>query len=286
MTLLLRSTAVPLLAAFFALPVHGQLYPAADCGARSSSASDFINGPAASGTVRGAPASDVTGGKGLLDHVALGMSVSSLGIGGELAVSLTRLVNLRAGAYYFSFTADRTDTNIPFTANVRVQSEQVSVDWYPFHGGFRLSPGVMFGSSNRAFGGATVPAGNSFTLNHVTYYSGVAGPIQASGAVDFRHTAPTFTVGWGNWIRHAGDGRQPSHLMFPFEAGVVFNGDPKTALNFTGVVCSSPSQQSCSNITTDAQVQANIQVERKRLQDDANWLRFYPIIAGGVIYRF
>ena len=66
----------------------------------------------------------------------------------------------------------------------------------------------------------------------------------------------------------------------------MFNGDPKTALNFTGVVCSNSTQQSCSNIATNAQVQANIQAERKRLQNDANWLRSYPILTGGVIYRF
>jgi hypothetical protein len=56
-------------------------------------------------------------------------------------------------------------------------------------------------------------------------------------------------------------------------------------LNFSGEVCTG-GQQNCQNIATDPSVQANIQVERKRLQNDANWLRFYPIIAGGIVYRF
>lgn len=288
MTLLPRSVVV-LLAALFAVPTFAQQpsqinSPAPDASGGSSGA-NIANSEAVAG-VHPQVAPAVSEQPWLLRHYGIGTYGSPLGFGGRIAVSLSRSVNLRAGASYFSFTTSRTVSGIPFTADVRLQSEQASVDWYPFYGSFHVSPGILFGSSNRAFGGATVPAGNSFTLNHVTYYSGAAGPIQASGAVDFRHTAPTLTVGWGNWIRHPEKRKQQRHWAFPFEVGVVFNGDPKTALNYSGVVCTSASQQNCANIATDAPVQANVQVERRRLQNDANWLRFYPIIAGGVIYRF
>jgi hypothetical protein len=285
MTLLPRSVLMLLVAAFCAAPVFAQQV-VASISPISSSASDFVNGAPGNGAVRSTPASGVSGDTWFLNHFGLGTFGSPLGFGGRIAVSLSRSVNLRAGASYFSFTTTRTVSNIPFTANVRLQSEQAVIDWYPFYGGFHVSPGILFGSSNRAFGGATVPAGNSFTLNNVTYYSGSADPVQASGAVDFRHTAPMLTVGWGNWIRHPGDRREHSHLTFPFEAGVAFTGDPKTELNYTGVVCSSASQQYCSNIATDPPVQVNIRAERTKLQNDANWLRFYPIIAGGIVYRF
>jgi len=288
MTLLLRSVMVLVSAMCFAVPTFAQSgltsSTVPDAGGSSSEPNVAKAGVVAGVHPQVAP--EVSEQSWSFRHYGVGTYGSPLGFGGRIAVSLSRSVNLRAGASYFSFTTTRTVSSIPFTANVRLQSEQVSVDWYPFYGGFHISPGILFGSSNRAFGGATVPAGNSFTLNHVTYYSGTADPIQASGAVDFRHTGPTLTVGWGNWIRHPEKRKQQRHWAFPFEAGVVFNGDPKTALNYSGVVCTSPSQQFCANIATDAPVQANVQAERKRLQDDANWLRFYPIIAGGVIYRF
>jgi hypothetical protein len=296
MTLLPRSVPTLILSAFCAASVYAQQSVAVNSPdpavASDSSSSQYsmnaVAGNAVSGSsgVRPPVAPEISGGPWLFHHYGVGTYDGPLGFGGRIAVSLASSLNLRAGASYFSFTMDRTVSNIPFTANIRLQSEQATLDWYPFHGSFHVSPGVLFGNSNRVFGGATVPAGNSFTLNNVTYYSGAASPIQASGLIEFQHTAPTLTAGWGNWIRHPEERRQQSHWAFPFEAGVAFTGDPKTALNYSGVVCSSPSQQYCQNIAADTSAQANVQAERQKLQNDANWARFYPLISGGIVYRF
>jgi hypothetical protein len=219
-------------------------------------------------------------------HYGIGTFGSPLGIGGRVAVSLTDSLNLRAGASYFNFNLSRTADSIPYTAHVRLESEQAQLDWYPFHGKFHVSPGVLFGNSNRLYGDALVPAGNSFTLNGVNYYSGGGDPIHASGFLRFARTSPTLTVGWGNWVRHPEQRWGRGHWTFPFEAGVAFSGDPKTALNFSGTVCTDSAQHFCQNIATDAPVQNNVNAERRKLQNDANWARFYPIVAGGVVYRF
>jgi hypothetical protein len=219
---------------------------------------------------------------GFFQRYGIGTYESPLGFGGRIATSLTPSMNLRVGASFFSFTTSRSVSGIPFDANIRFQSEEAQVDWYPFHGSFHLSPGVMFGNSSRVYGSALIPAGNSFTLNDVNYYSAEANPVHASGGVRFRHTAPMFTLGWGNWVRQESRG----HWLFPFEMGAVFWGDPKTALDFSGTVCTDPGQNFCQNIANDPSVQANVKAERDKLQKDANWLRIYPVIAGGVVYRF
>jgi hypothetical protein len=223
----------------------------------------------------------VTGGW-LLRRFSIGSYTSPLGFGGRFAVSITHSVNLRAGASYFSLSTTQTADDIPFTVNIRFQSEQVGADWYPFHNNFHVSPGILFGSTNRVFGSTTIPSGEQFTLNNVNYYSSAANPVQASGSVVFSRTAPTLTVGWGNWIRHENMG----HWTFPFEMGVAFERDPKTTLNFAGEVCFNSATLNCENIADSPDVQANIAVAHKKLQDDADWLRFYPIIAGGIVYRF
>lgn len=217
-----------------------------------------------------------------LKRYGFGMDVGLLGIGGEAAVSLTDSLNLRTGARYFSFSTSQTANDIPFTATARLQSEHAMLDWHPFHNGFRVSPGLLFGNSTRAFGSTTITAGSSFTLNHVTYYSSAASPVSASGAVLFAHTAPMFTLGWGNLIR----GIQDGHLTFPFELGFAYMGDPKTELNFEGVACTDEAQQDCTNIADDPSIQANIAAEHTKLQSSANWLRFYPILNGGIAFRF
>ena len=236
--------------------------------------------PAITGVRQAVPL--VPGRGGFFQRYGIGTYASPLGFGGRIATSLTPRMNLRVGGSFFSFTTNRSVSGIPFEANVRFQSEEAQVDWYPFHGSFHLSPGVMFGSSNRIYGSALIPAGNSFTLNSVTYYSGGANPVHASGGAWFSHTAPMLTVGWGNWVRQESRG----HWMFPFEAGAVFGSDPNTALDFSGSVCTDSALTFCRDVSNDPSVQANIKAERDKLQKDANWLRIYPVIAGGVVYRF
>lgn len=250
-----------------------------------SLSSSHITVPPAPMIVR-PPAAPAEQGPWFLRPYGVGTSESPLGFGGMIAVALTSSVNLRAGASYFSYSTTQSISSVPFDVNVRLQSEQAMLDWYPFRGNFHLSPGVMFGSSNRAYGGATITAGQSVRLNNVVYYSGSADPVKASGSLEFAHTAPTITAGWGDWVRSMERPGGQRHLMFPFEAGVAFVGTPATTLNFAGVVCTNASQTDCNNIATYAPVQANIQVERTKLQNDANWLRCYPIISGGVVYRF
>jgi hypothetical protein len=292
MALLPRSVLALTLSAFCAACVFAQqLVPVSSsisATAGDSSSQYSINAMRMASGVHPQVASEVSGEEGpwFLHHYGIGTYGSPLGAGGRIAVSLANSLNLRVGGSYFSWSLSRTEGNIPYTANVMLQSEQANLDWYPFHGSFHLSPGVLFGNTNRVFGSATVQTGNSFTLNGVTYYSGPASPIQASGSVAFRRVSPTLTVGRGNWIRHPEQRGGAGHWTFPFEAGVAFTGDPKTALNYSGVVCTNTSQQFCQNIATDAPVQANVQVERAKLQNDANWARFYPIIAGGIVYRF
>ena len=259
---------------------------------------NFADGPVATGhsAVQGVTseggggavqaAAPSTQGGWFLHRFAIGTFGSTLGFGARIATSVTSSVNLRVGASYFSYTTNRTADDIPYTANIRLQSEQAVVDWYPFHGTFHITPGVQFGNHDRAYGGATITPGSSFTLNGVTYYSSPTSPVQASGAVDFRRTSPMLTVGWGNWIRHFGEKRGQRHFLFPFEAGVVFNGDPATTLNFSGVVCTDATLHYCSNIATDPEVQKNVQAAHVKMQNDANYARFYPVIAGGIVYRF
>ncbi|MGC2161038.1 MAG: hypothetical protein WA634_03930 [Silvibacterium sp.] len=288
MTLLPRRVLMLALAASCAITVFAQQADVAGgpavITANASSSSSSMNTVATGGNgARAQVAPQVSEQPWLFRHYGIGTYSSPLGFGGRVAVSLTRSLNLRAGGSYFSFGINRSVGSVPFSANVVLQSEQANVDWYPFHrSSFHLSPGVLFGSSNRAYGSASIAAGNSFTLNNVNYYSGSAGPVQASGAVRFERTAPTFTVGWGDWVR----GEHKRHWAFPFEVGFAYTGNPQTVLNFSGVVCTDAGQHYCQNIADDPSVQSNIAVERKRLQNDANWLSFYPIIAGGIVYRF
>lgn len=224
----------------------------------------------------------VVSGPGLFTRYGLGAQISPLGIGGQFAVLLMPSVNLRTGVSYFSYNTNQTEDDIPFTANLRLQAERVSVDWYLWRS-LHVSPGFLFGNSSRAFGSASIAAGNSFTVNHMTYYSSAVRPVQASGSVTFNHVAPVFTLGWGNWVNTA---ENQGRWTFPFELGFAYMSSPKAMLNFSGVACTDATQLYCENIADDPRILANIAVERQKLQGDANRLQFYPILSGGFVYRF
>lgn len=282
-----RNVLITTLACICAVAVYAQQAQLLDAGAGDSLSHSglFAMAPEAGGEVQ-VTAPSVTGNSWFLRHYAIGTFGSTLGFGARFAVSLASSVNFRAGASYFSYSTARSRDNIPYTANVRLQSEQAVIDWYPFHGAFHITPGVQFGNHNRVFGGAEITGGNSFTINGFNYYSSSSSPVQVSGLAAIRRTSPMLTVGWGNWIRHFDEKRGERHFIFPFEAGVVFSGDPTTALNYSGVVCTDAGQHNCMNIATDPDVQKNIDAERVKLQNDADWARFYPVIAGGIVYRF
>jgi len=234
-----------------------------------------------SGVTRQRPAYTVTG-SWLFHEFGAGAFVSPLGVGVGAATSITRSVNLRVAGNFFGYTAHGTDSGVTYKGDLSFRSIQASFDWFPWHKNFHLSPGVLFYNQNRITANGGVPAGDSFTVNGATYYSGAAQPVTLYGQVTFRRTSPMFTVGWGNWLPR----RTGKHLNFPLEIGFAYTGDAPLVLNFTGVVCDTPQDVNCRQIDSDPTVQQNIDAQRKKYQNDLDYLRFYPIISGGVAYKF
>jgi hypothetical protein len=66
----------------------------------------------------------------------------------------------------------------------------------------------------------------------------------------------------------------------------AYTGEPPLTLNFTGVVCDTPTEVNCRTIDSDPTVQQNINAQRKKYQNDLSYVRFYPILSTGVAYKF
>jgi hypothetical protein len=237
---------------------------------------------ASSGYMQVAPAA-IGGGIRPFSKVAIGATVSPLGIGVGAATSITRSINLRAGWNVFSYSLTGSTDGANYSGKLNLHSFQASADWFPWwHKSFHISPGLLFNNQNRVRATGGVSGGESFTLNSVNYYSDPADPVSGSGSVTFRTAAPMLTVGWGNWIPR----RERKHFSFPFDIGFAYTGDPSIKLNLAGSVCQNPGGINCSTIATDPSVQANIQGQIRKLQNDLDLVRFYPIVSGGVVYKF
>lgn len=223
-----------------------------------------------------------TGGGGVFSRIAVGATVSSLGVGVGMSTRITRSLNLRAGWNIFNYNLSGTDDGATYSGKLNLHSYQASVDWFPWHKSFHISPGLLFNNQNRVRAAGGIEGNQSFTLNDTNYYSDPADPVTGSGSVTFKTTAPMFTVGWGNWVPR----RERKHLSFPFDIGFAYTGDPIIKLNLNGSVCQNPGGVNCSTIAGDPTVQANVQGQIRKLQKDLNLIRFYPILSGGVAFKF
>jgi hypothetical protein len=253
--------------------------------------SSVTTSDALSASPGGAPAEPAAGGGGGIavaaslhstpfSGFAIGVKVGLLGIGVQAATPLAHRFNLSGGGNFFSYTDNLTSDGIHYDANLRFRSGEASLDFFPFVKSFHISPGLLFYNGNQMTGGATVPGGTTFTLNHVTYLSSSSDPVTGTGSVTFNKAAPKLTIGFGNMIPRNGH-----HFSVPVELGFVYEGDPKVALNLAGTVCT-PNGENCETIAEDPSVQANITAQQTKISNDASPARFYPIFSVGVAYSF
>jgi hypothetical protein len=228
-----------------------------------------------------------------LSRIGFGAGISPLGIQLQAATNLSNHFNLRGTGNFFNYSDNFTTNGINATAKLNLASAGVSVDVYPFHVGWRISPGVLFYNQNQVTAATNVAAGTSFTLNGATYYSANtnsitgATPVTGTGILGLNTTKPAFTIttGWGNIVP------RDRHWSFPFEIGAAFIGAPSVNVNLTGWACYDQAQTECTNISDPTNpiaqaIQSNLTAQEAKSVSDLNPLKTYPIVSGGVAYSF
>jgi hypothetical protein len=212
--------------------------------------------------------------------LGVGVKVSPLGIGAEVAAPLTRRTNLRVGYNQFSYGNNFTHDGISYGGNLNLRSMELLYDWFPFGGAFHLSPGLMAYNGNQVKANASVAGGQSFTLNHTDYISDPSNPITGTGKLQLgTKVAPMFLFGFGNLVpRHR-------HFSISVEAGAAFTGSPKTTLSLRGNACDAFGI-TCVGATSDPGVVSNIQAEQVKLNHDTSAFKLFPVLSIGFGYKF
>jgi hypothetical protein len=225
--------------------------------------------------------------------VGFGVGLSPLGIQLAMTTNINQHINMRTTGNIFGYSTSFTTEGITADAKLNMKSVGTSLDIYPFHTGFRISPGVLFYNSNQVNATANVPGGTSFTLNDQTYYSANANPttgatpINGNALLNLHTTSPAFTItaGWGNTLPRNG------HWSFPFEVGVALSGAPSLNVNLGGWACYDKAQTLCTNINSKTdpialQIQDNLHAQVVKWTSDIESLKTYPIASFGVAYSF
>ena len=207
-------------------------------------------------------------------EVAIGATVGTLGIGGELVVGTPHLQG-RFGAAAFEVDADFETDNVDYTGDLELENFFAILDWYPTGGGFRLSGGVVI-NDNRVIG--TAPIEQLVDLPPVlppgippNLLSGIG---FLRGEATYDEVVPYVGLGFGNPF--TGNGR----WRFRFDLGVLVTGEPDVALDaeINSPVPIPPVIQGLIDDFLDA--------ERLELEDEIGDFDFYPVLAIGLSYRF
>jgi hypothetical protein len=217
-----------------------------------------------------------------LPRFGIQVNAGTLGAGIQAATAVTRRSNVRFGFNYFSYSGSTTrkKDNITFDGTLRLESAEVLYDQF-IGGGFHVSPGVMIYDGNQGTGNASIPAGQTFTLNDVTYYSATASPVTGTAAIKSRKVAPELLIGFGNLLP-----RSARHFTVSFDLGVVFQGSPNAKLNLIGSTCTDSPTSGCSPISGNISVQNNIQSEQNKINNDLGPFKYWPVIRVGFGYKF
>jgi len=219
-----------------------------------------------------------------LSAIGIQLKAGVAGAGIDVAVPLAEHFNLRVGGSFFQYSGSYAIDGITVDGEAKFRSGTVQIDYFPFHNGFRLSPGVTVYNGNNLNASAVVPGGQSFDLGDNSYTSSATDPVHGTASMTFgNRTAPSFTLGWGNLIP-----RKPGrHLSIPFEIGFQYIKDPRINMDLEGTACSyTGGENGCGNLKSDPVAQDYIQQELRDLQNDISPLRFYPIISIGVGWAF
>jgi hypothetical protein len=212
--------------------------------------------------------------------VGIGVKVSTLGAGGEVAVRVTRHSNVRAGFNMISYNRNFNKDGIAYAGQLSFKSLEAHYDIFPFAKSFHISPGVLVYAGNPITATASVPGNQSFTLGGTKYYSDPANPITGSGKIGFNRASPTITVGAGNLVPR----NRRKHFSVPFEAGVAFQGSPKATLALAGNACGAPGVNCVP--ASNSGIQSNVVSEQTKINNSMSFFKAYPIISAGVGYRF
>lgn len=185
------------------------------------------------------------------------------GIGVELATQLNPNFTLRGGPQFLTWSADDTYSDVDYDVDIDAFNGNLFLDWYPTAGHFRLTGGMSAGSNEIDIDGR---ARNTVQIGNTVYTSAQVGTL--NGKVDMQDFAGYLGLGYGNAFLGS------DRWSFSVDAGVRLSGKPDVELTASGPIAANPLFQN------------DLERERQEIEDDLDFLQYYPLITFGVSYRF
>ena len=199
-------------------------------------------------------------------NVGVSADIGTTGLGVHVTVPAMENVNARFGLNYLDYSYSGSTSKVDYDFKMKLNTFDALLDWHPMANGFRVSGGLVY-NNNKINAIAKPNAIGSYEIQGNTYSAANAGQI--NGNIDFRKVAPYVGIGWGNAIS------DDKGWGFSADLGALIQGSPRTSLTNTG--CTGPN---CEQLATD------VAAENKKLDDEVNKFKAYPVVRVGLSYKF
>jgi hypothetical protein len=210
--------------------------------------------------------------------ITIGLTASTLGAGIEFATPVAFNFKLRSSVNVLTFALPFTIHGVNYASDFHFKSDATTLDWYPRHGGFRVSPGILY-FKNSANAVASVGLGQNFELGSQPFLNSVDDPVNGTMSTVYHHEfAPMVSFGFRNIVPFLG-----RHISMPLDFGLAFTGAPQIVVNLTGTACT---DQGCVSFGSNSEAQSSLKAEITSLNNDLKSYPVYPIASLGFAYRF
>ena len=214
-------------------------------------------------------------------RASLFLSVSSLGIGGQISTNVSPHLDVRLFGNRASFTTHHwSQEDFSIAVNAGFANVGAMADVYPFHKSLRLSAGYLAYNGDRVRANLHAKQNAVFTINDIDWTSDNADPVRGTGLLTLGGSGPILTAGYGRMVS-----RTEKHWSFPFEAGVAFIHTPHVALDLNGQICTVQGVN-CQPAATFPGFADALATQVADWNRNAAPFHIYPIVQGGVAYTF
>lgn len=218
------------------------------------------------------------------DTLSAGLHASTLGLGLSVGYDFSSSFAARALVSRYDYDYDDEQDGDTYRGELKLASQGLLLDWYPFGGMFRLTGGILRNGNELS----ATAEGADLTIGDVEGYSG-----NVRAQIDFDDVATYLGIGWTT-------GRRASGFSFMVGIGVLFQDAPHlsaraTLSRGTGTNCTVSVNEAgvatlrgganCQGLF-DAELKRDIEEEHRELTEDLKDFDAYPVLLLGASYRF
>jgi hypothetical protein len=183
----------------------------------------------------------------------IGIRAGTTGIGADVAWNVLPTLDARVGYSALKWGYDVDTSNARYDGDLKLSNLSGMLDFHPLGPLFRITGGLILNDNKYDATGRP---------------SGVPGSFRAT-VEPGRRAAPYLGIGWGN-VAGAG-------VNFYADLGIMFMGSPKADLRAD---CGGLSAGDCATL------QSRVAAEERRLEDELDRFKAYPVLNLGLTIGF